>query len=415
IASAELTLFQKKLEEVVKKDQEEKKENQETLKNLKMEIKDLSEQQESLSKTITLMNREYEAELERFLELGNQYAVKRSSLEEEIKSFRDTCHSVSVLQCQRERALRKLRLSVSEGKMLITHLAEISHSIPSAAMISSLDDWKRHVCELEEAISSTEVAFVSRIEEVRKGTRLSSLLEISLPRVPSAPELPVIPQAPQFNGPPPATQVQPPSERPPSATLMPPRSNTPQLRVAAAEETGVRQQSVYHRILERLSLMFPHHNRQVLGGFIQELHSSNSSLSSMSYDEVISQAVQLILDRQENAREQIKAGTAQSQAQAWKNVQDRHRNRGIALNMEDPCIICHDEMRPEELCVLECRHSFHREVCLCVIASTRRIACIKSWLKNQSTCPTCREHALLPEDFPVLPGRARPHAHTHFS
>ncbi|RXM94263.1 SH3 domain-binding glutamic acid-rich-like protein 3 [Acipenser ruthenus] len=33
--------------------------------------------------------------------------------------------------------------------------------------------------------------------------------------------------------------------------------------------------------------------------------------------------------------------------------------------------------------------------------------CIKAWLKEQSTCPTCRVHALLPEDFPVLPGRRR--------
>ncbi|XP_016106288.1 E3 ubiquitin-protein ligase DZIP3-like [Sinocyclocheilus grahami] len=78
----------------------------------------------------------------------------------------------------------------------------------------------------------------------------------------------------------------------------------------------------------------------------------------------------------------------------WKNVSEKHRNTALALNMEDPCIICHEDMSPEEVCVLECRHSFHRE-------------CIKSWLKEQSTCPTCREHALLPEDFPMLPGRHR--------
>ncbi|CAM4728517.1 unnamed protein product [Leuciscus chuanchicus] len=43
IASAELAMFQQKLEEEVRKDQLEKKENQETLKNLKMEIKDLTD------------------------------------------------------------------------------------------------------------------------------------------------------------------------------------------------------------------------------------------------------------------------------------------------------------------------------------------------------------------------------------
>lgn len=35
------------------------------------------------------------------------------------------------------------------------------------------------------------------------------------------------------------------------------------------------------------------------------------------------------------------------------------------------------------------------------------VQCIRSWLKEQSTCPTCRDHALLPDDFPVLSGRRR--------
>ncbi|EMP27852.1 E3 ubiquitin-protein ligase TTC3 [Chelonia mydas] len=33
--------------------------------------------------------------------------------------------------------------------------------------------------------------------------------------------------------------------------------------------------------------------------------------------------------------------------------------------------------------------------------------CIGTWFKTQNTCPTCRVHALLPEDFPKLPGRNR--------
>lgn len=43
IASTELSMFQQKLEEVVRRDQQEKKENQETLKTLKMEIRDLAD------------------------------------------------------------------------------------------------------------------------------------------------------------------------------------------------------------------------------------------------------------------------------------------------------------------------------------------------------------------------------------
>lgn len=31
----------------------------------------------------------------------------------------------------------------------------------------------------------------------------------------------------------------------------------------------------------------------------------------------------------------------------------------LQLNPEDPCIICHDDMNPGQICVLQCRHSFH--------------------------------------------------------
>lgn len=34
----------------------------------------------------------------------------------------------------------------------------------------------------------------------------------------------------------------------------------------------------------------------------------------------------------------------------------------MQLNVEDPCIICHEDMSPEDVCVLECRHSFHDKV-----------------------------------------------------
>lgn len=45
VTRTELGLFQQKLEEEVKKDQNEKKANQEVLKSLKVEIEDLQEEQ----------------------------------------------------------------------------------------------------------------------------------------------------------------------------------------------------------------------------------------------------------------------------------------------------------------------------------------------------------------------------------
>ncbi|NWR22525.1 DZIP3 ligase, partial [Emberiza fucata] len=65
---------------------------------------------------------------------------------------------------------------------------------------------------------------------------------------------------------------------------------------------------------------------------------------------------------------------------------------------DDPCTICHEELGRNS-CELECGHEFHRE-------------CIRTWLLlHSSTCPVCREHAVLPADIPARsnsqPSKAR--------
>ncbi|XP_016417693.1 E3 ubiquitin-protein ligase TTC3-like [Sinocyclocheilus rhinocerous] len=411
IASTELSMFQQKLEEEVRKDQQEKKENQETLKTLKMEIKHLADLHESHTRDISVKNKEYEAELERFLDASNQCASERLSLEEEIKRFRDACvkaqrrstmAQLCVLQSRSEHTLRRLRMSVSEGKMVVKHLTEASLSFRSAALLSAVDDWKRHVWDAEDKTNRTQMEFELQMDQVKKGARLSSLPDISVPSIPAAPALPVMlpPPVPQPSG----SHFY--GSLPAARTPTPTGRSTPQPADRLPEEpvshrpSAPQHLSVYDRILERLHMMFPHYNRMVMNKFIQEVRvSSGGALNTLTYDDVINRVAQLILDHQENTREHmnITGGDAaghMTPPHVWKTVSEKHRNTPLALNMEDPCIICHEDMSPEEVCVLECRHSFHRE-------------CIKSWLKEQSTCPTCREHALLPEDFPMLPGRHR--------
>ncbi|XP_066477268.1 E3 ubiquitin-protein ligase TTC3 isoform X2 [Tiliqua scincoides] len=77
------------------------------------------------------------------------------------------------------------------------------------------------------------------------------------------------------------------------------------------------------------------------------------------------------------------AGTSKTK---WKKSSDAMDN--------DPCIICHEELNSEMSHVLDCGHSFHK-------------LCIGPWIKEHSTCPTCRRHVLLPEDYPELSGRHR--------
>ncbi|NXT10861.1 DZIP3 ligase, partial [Prunella fulvescens] len=57
-----------------------------------------------------------------------------------------------------------------------------------------------------------------------------------------------------------------------------------------------------------------------------------------------------------------------------------------AASSDDPCTICHEELGRNS-CELECGHEFHRE-------------CIRRWLQgHSSTCPICRDFAVLPADI----------------
>ncbi|NWX67361.1 DZIP3 ligase, partial [Promerops cafer] len=66
-----------------------------------------------------------------------------------------------------------------------------------------------------------------------------------------------------------------------------------------------------------------------------------------------------------------------------------------AASGDDPCTICHEELSRNS-CELECGHEFHRE-------------CIRTWLQqHSSTCPICRDYAVLPADLPERPARNNP-------
>uniref|UniRef100_A0A3P9KP96 RING-type E3 ubiquitin transferase n=1 Tax=Oryzias latipes TaxID=8090 RepID=A0A3P9KP96_ORYLA len=138
--------------------------------------------------------------------------------------------------------------------------------------------------------------------------------------------------------------------------------------------------TVFEKAMDSLTSMFPDYSRLDLVRFIQELRTTRGGmLSNMSLQDMVSGVTQLILDHQV-----ICCRNSDTDLEVLPFC--------LQLNVEDPCIICHEDMNPDETAVLECRHSFHTE-------------CIKSWLKEQRTCPTCRTHALLTDDFPKLPGR----------
>ncbi|XP_035391281.1 E3 ubiquitin-protein ligase TTC3 isoform X2 [Electrophorus electricus] len=435
ITNKELSLFQQKLEEEIRKDQQEKRDNQEALKALKVENKELLDLQERLSKQIQDKNMEYQAELDCFLEISNQCEAEKMSLEEEIKRCRDRCAKAAnrsqsaqlcILQNRRECGLRGLRKCLSDGKAILLNMTELSSRYPSSGLHSTIEAWKACVQEAEKKIARTEAQYEEQMELVSTGNRLESLPLISVPSAPAPPPVPALLPLPSNQHLVPqqlsvrhvlphlayAAQQLPAWPQSHSAVTAPQaqpaeRTHSPPVPI---NQMPLQPLDVFEKIVNRLRSMFPHYSRAVLAKFIQEVRSASvSRFNMLTYEDMINRVAQLILDHQEDASMSTRNSAAPSPAPSpdscrtaatpppthvWKNVSIQQRNTSKALNMEDPCIICHEEMAPEDVCVLECRHSFHRE-------------CIRSWLKEQSTCPTCREHALLPEDFPMLPGRHR--------
>ncbi|XP_035480629.1 E3 ubiquitin-protein ligase TTC3 [Scophthalmus maximus] len=419
VTNKELALFQQKLEEEVRKDQKEKKANQEVMKTIKLEIEELVEEQGSLARNIRDKKADYDAKLSDFLEQGNQSAAEKMSLEDEIKrskavviSATRRCHTaqLSVAESSRDQGLYSLYRELADAKAFLTKLEEAVHRFPNQDLEISRNTCRSNVQEIEKKISTAETQYQEQMDQVKNGRRVGEWLTSNISqsespaqlRSAAAKDLTPQPsaQAPHSAAPllqqsaaPPAAEAlaapPPLQHKPPSRTLEPPHNN------------------MFERAMDRLAAIFPDYTRLDLKRFVQELRSSRGGrLSSMMLHDVVDGVTQLILDHQESldsVRSNIAGRGSPAQcatppsvntAPAWQPVGYQRATHPNALNVEDPCIICHDDMSPEDTCVLECRHSFHKE-------------CIRSWLKEQSTCPTCRDHALMPEDFPVLPGRRR--------
>ncbi|XP_031163906.1 E3 ubiquitin-protein ligase TTC3 isoform X2 [Sander lucioperca] len=423
VTNKELTLFQQKLEEEVKKDQKEKKANQEGLKSLKLEIEELVEQHGSLTRSIREKKTSFDAKLSDFLELGNQSAAEKMSLEDEIKrckvSFtsatrRSHTAQVSVVESSRDQGLYGLYRELATGKALLTKLDEAAHRYPSPELEITRNGWRVNVQEVEKKIAAAEAQYQEQLDQVKNGRRVSELSPVNVHNQSEPPAAPPSVAAKEFAPPPSASRRASPIIHP-SAAEAPaslPQHKPPTRPLESPHST------VFDKAIERLTTIFPEKTRSDLMRYVQELRSSSGgSLNSMALQDMVGGVTQLILDHQEklnaaksNMRRESSANAAKSNmrlessakyvtppyvAQVWQPLGPPQRaTHSNALNVEDPCIICHEDMSPDDICVLVCRHSFHDE-------------CIRSWLKEQSTCPTCREHALLHDDFPALSARRR--------
>ncbi|XP_044298146.1 E3 ubiquitin-protein ligase TTC3 isoform X3 [Varanus komodoensis] len=194
-------------------------------------------------------------------------------------------------------------------------------------------------------------------------------------------------------------------------------------------------------IIEQLRTIFPHYTSSDFENFIKEVKVKNKS--QLSPDELLSRVTEFILDHPNKKKVLPSSGSIEKLASdasvqsgnqthkvfkmsgqsvsnlsksriahknkkktnlppqsvqvPWKTVGGTSKlkwKKSSDASDNDPCVICHEELSSEMLHVLDCGHRFHK-------------LCIGPWIKEHSTCPTCRHHVLLPEDYPELPGRKR--------
>ncbi|XP_028902372.1 E3 ubiquitin-protein ligase TTC3 isoform X1 [Ornithorhynchus anatinus] len=193
-------------------------------------------------------------------------------------------------------------------------------------------------------------------------------------------------------------------------------------------------QKPFEAIFRNLAMIFPNYSSSEFLSFIKEVQAKNrGTLSGLTSDEITRRVTDLILDepsknkagkdraavfvandpgRRSSEGSVLVSGTSKTRPVSSKSPSHPPRGQPWVIvggptktkwqkskepttSDEDPCIICHDELNQGVLCKLECGHQFHKQ-------------CIDPWLKEQNTCPTCRKHILLPEDFPALSSGRKP-------
>ncbi|XP_069408942.1 E3 ubiquitin-protein ligase DZIP3 isoform X9 [Ovis canadensis] len=171
----------------------------------------------------------------------------------------------------------------------------------------------------------------------------------------------------------------------------------------------------WEKITERLKTAFPQQTRKELTDFLRKLKDTHGkSLSGLTFDEIVHKISQFIDPKRSQSKgklvpngNRVSPSHTPSQANATQPLKPAQRPLGSQGSVtqeganhlddeeEEPCVICHENLSPDNLSVLPCAHKFHSQ-------------CIRPWLMQQGTCPTCRLHVLLPEEFPGHPSRHLP-------
>ncbi|XP_028611417.1 E3 ubiquitin-protein ligase DZIP3 isoform X3 [Grammomys surdaster] len=421
-------------------------ENQMLIKKKEKIIVSLNQQVAFGINKMSKLQRQIHAKDDEIKNLKDQLSMKRSqwemekhNLESTVKTYLNKLNAetsraltaeVYFLQCRRDFGL--LHLEQTE-KECLNQLARVTHmaasNLESLQLKAAVDSWNAIVADVRNKIAFLRTQYNEQINKVKQGFALSTLPPVQLPPPPPSPEILIqqflgrplvkesffrpiltVPQMPAVCPGVISAAVQP---RPP---LMPgitwamptPIGDTVSPSASLCSEPLMIN---WERITDRLKTAFPQLTRKELTDFLQQLKDSHGkSVSRLTFDEIVYKISQMIEPKKsENEEKSAQDGNnaSPSHTASQPNApQDPKSAQGSATwegakdvdneeEEEEPCVICHENLSPENLSVLPCAHKFHSQ-------------CIRPWLMQQGTCPTCRLHVLQPEEFPGHPNGQLP-------
>ncbi|XP_044107284.1 E3 ubiquitin-protein ligase DZIP3 isoform X3 [Neovison vison] len=375
----------------------------------------------------------------------SQWEMEKHNLESTIKTYLNKLNAetsraltaeVYFLQCRRDFGL--LHLEQTE-KECLSQLARVTHmaasNLESLQLKAAVESWNAIVTDVRNKIAFLRTQYNEQINKVKQGFALSTLPPIQLPPPPPSPEIlmqqflgrPLVKESffrpiltvPQMPAVCPGVISAPGQPRAPLVTGIAWTVPAP-VGEAVSPSAGLGSDPPmmnWERITDRLKTAFPQQTRKELTDFLRKLKDIHGkSLSGLTFDEIVYKISQFIDPKRAQSQGKSvpngncvspshtppQSNTAQPPKPAWRPLSSQGpaswegaNNLDDEEEEEEPCVICHENLSPENLSVLPCAHKFHSQ-------------CIRPWLMQQGTCPTCRLHVLLPDEFPGHPSRHLP-------
>ncbi|XP_005386418.1 PREDICTED: E3 ubiquitin-protein ligase DZIP3 isoform X2 [Chinchilla lanigera] len=425
-------------------------ENQMQIKKKEKIIASLNQQVAFGVNKVSKLQRQVHAKDNEIKNLKEQLSMKRSQWEMEKHNLESTIKTslnklnaetsraltaeVYFLQCRRDFAL--LHLEQTE-KECLSQLARVTHmaasNLESLQLKAAVDSWNAIVADVRNKIAFLRAQYNEQINKVKQGFPLSSLPPVQLPPPPPSPEIlmqqylgrPIVKDSffrpiltvPQMPAICPAVISATAHPRPPLMTGIAWTLPTPvgeMVPPSAGLGTDLSMMN-WERITDKLKTAFPQQTRKELTDFLRKLKEAHGkSLSGLTCDEIIYKISQFIDPKKSQSQgksvpngncaspsgSSSQPNAPQSPKSAWRPLSSQgsatwEGASNVDEEEEEPCVICHENLSPENLSVLPCAHKFHSQ-------------CIRPWLMQQGTCPTCRLHVLLPEEFPGATSQQSP-------